>query len=113
MKKLTHAVLFILVAGCGGDPSPAPSPSGAGGSSGGEPESPLFLTVVGASNVSLGESEAQVLSVKYHDSGGHAVAGEVAFALQGASAGAHLDRQTTQTDALGVAQVQVVGGTES
>src|SRR5690348_4613812 len=80
MKKLAYAVLFILA--CGPDPSPGPGNGGSGGS-GGEPDGPLFLTVVGAGNVSLVEGEAQVLSVKYHDMQGHAVSGDVAFALQG------------------------------
>jgi hypothetical protein len=112
MKKLAYAVLCALVVGCGPDPSPGPGNGGSGGN-GGEPDGPLYLSIIGATNVALMEGEAQVLSVKYHDMQGHAVSGDVAFALQGTAAGAHIDRQTAHTDNLGIAQVQVTGGMQS
>ena len=112
MKKLAYAVLIALVAGCG--PDPAPGPNGGGGSGGGgEPDGPLYLTILGNDQIGLTEGEAQLLSVKYHDAQGHAVAGDVSFALNGTTAGAQLDRQTAHTDTLGIAKVQITGGTQS
>ena len=112
MKKLAYAVLFALVAGCGPDPSPGMNGTGGAGG-GGEPDGPLYLTILGSDNVALTEGEAQFLSVKYHDAQGHAVQGDVAFALSGTTAGAQIDRQSAHTDNLGIAKVQVTGGTQT
>jgi len=110
-KPFAYGISLWLALGLAACSDDAPRPGGT------PPPNPndgqLYLTIIGDRDISLQESESWRLAVKYHDAQGHAVAGQVAFALTGTTAGAQLDAINVSTDALGIAHVTVTAGTQA
>jgi hypothetical protein len=75
-------------------------------------EGDAFLRIIGEANVEIGDGAPRTITVRYEDSEGNPLAGEIYFSIVGAEEGAQLSDETVTTDSNGEAHVVVMPPTE-